>query len=110
MKITNRTFIISGGSSGLGLATVEDLLTSSAYIAILDLKPPQDQLDTKRVQFFQVDITNVEQIVKAVEDVAEWTKKTGAHLGGVINCAGVGVAAKVRNPLHQLVKRDGYLI
>lgn len=78
---------------------MENLLTSDAYIAILDLKPPQDQLDSKRVRFFQVDITEVDQIAKAVDDVTAWTKETGAHLGGIINCAGVGVAAKVRNPL-----------
>ncbi|KAF7983730.1 hypothetical protein HWV62_19687 [Athelia sp. TMB] len=105
MKITNRTFIISGGSSGLGLATVEDLLTSGAYIAILDQKPPQDQFDTQRVRFFQVDITQVAQIASAVDDVASWTKETGAHLGGVINCAGVGVAAKIidaHNEPHSL--------
>lgn len=95
MKISNRTFIISGGSSGLGLATVENLLTSDAYIAILDQKPPQEKFDAQRVRFFHVDITEVGQISSAVDDVAAWAKETGAHLGGVINCAGVGVVGKV---------------
>lgn len=98
MKIVNRTFLISGGSSGLGLATAEDLLTSGAYIAILDLNAPKDSagLDPKRVRFFQIDITKVDEIEKAVDGAVAWTKETGASLGGVINCAGVGVAAKVR--------------
>jgi NAD(P)-dependent dehydrogenase (short-subunit alcohol dehydrogenase family) len=98
MKIANRTFIISGGSSGLGLATVADLLTSDAYVSIVDLKPPQDPgLSSSRVKFFQTDISKVEDIEKAVEGVVVWTKETGALLGGVINCAGIGTAGKVRS-------------
>lgn len=98
MKIANRTFIISGGSSGLGEATVVDLLKSGAYISIVDRNPPTDDtLDSSNhVKFFQTDITELADIQKAVDDTVSWTKKTGAALGGVINCAGVGTAAKVR--------------
>ncbi|KAF8878868.1 hypothetical protein BD779DRAFT_1612982 [Infundibulicybe gibba] len=35
MKIENCTFIVSGGSSGLGLATASDLLASKAYVDAL---------------------------------------------------------------------------
>lgn len=104
MKIANRTFIISGGSSGLGLATVTDLLTSDAYVSIVDLKPPQDPgLPSPRVKFFQTDISKVEHIEKAVEGIVVWTKETGALLAGVINCAGVGAAEKVRSLFASLV-------
>jgi hypothetical protein len=37
MKPINRTFIISGGCSGLGLATARDLYEAGAYISLLDL-------------------------------------------------------------------------
>lgn len=80
----------------MGLATVVDLLTSAAYISIIDLNPPKDAaLDPSRVKFFQTDITKVEHIEKAVDNTIAWTKVTGAVLGGVVNCAGVGIAAKV---------------
>jgi 3-hydroxyacyl-CoA dehydrogenase / 3-hydroxy-2-methylbutyryl-CoA dehydrogenase len=84
MKIANRTFIVSGGSSGLGLATVIDLLASHAFISIVDLKPsPEDsELSSTRVKFFQTDITKVDEIEKAVEGTVAWTKETGAALGG----------------------------
>lgn len=52
-----------------------------------------------KVKFYELDITQVEDIVKVVEQVVAWTKETGAFLGGIINCAGVGTAAKVGEEL-----------
>ncbi|KAJ7498053.1 3-hydroxyacyl-CoA dehydrogenase [Mycena galericulata] len=95
MKLAGRTFIVSGGSSGLGLATVEDLISANAYISILDRSPPPAELPTSRVKFFETDITKVEEIERAVDGTVEWTVVTEAPLGGVINCAGVGTAAKI---------------
>jgi NAD(P)-dependent dehydrogenase (short-subunit alcohol dehydrogenase family) len=62
---------------------------------VLDLAEPPSSLPLKRVRFFQTDITKVEDIEKAVEGVVLWANETGAALGGVVNCAGVGPAAKV---------------
>jgi phosphoribosylaminoimidazolecarboxamide formyltransferase/IMP cyclohydrolase len=53
-----------------------------------------------KVKFYELDITQVEDIIKVVEQVVSWTKQTGAPLGGIINCAGVGAAAKVGEALH----------
>jgi NAD(P)-dependent dehydrogenase (short-subunit alcohol dehydrogenase family) len=64
----------------------------------LDLKQPDASAigpATNRAKFWELDITRVENIVKVVEEVVSWTKQTGALLGGIINCAGVGTAAKV---------------
>lgn len=86
-------------SSGLGLATVENLLNANAYVAVLDLRPPPTPRITEsssKLKFFQTDITKVEDIEKAVDGTVKWAKDTGARLGGVVNCAGVGTAAKVR--------------
>lgn len=98
MKIENRTFIVSGGSSGLGLSTVECILQEKGYVAVLDLKQPDAAAvgpTPSKVKFYELDITQVEDIVKVVEQVVSWTKQTGAPLGGIINCAGVGTAAKI---------------
>jgi 3-hydroxyacyl-CoA dehydrogenase/3-hydroxy-2-methylbutyryl-CoA dehydrogenase len=48
-----------------------------------------------RVKFWELDITQAEGIVKVINEVVSWTQQTGAMLGGIINCAGVGTAAKV---------------
>ncbi|KAJ4470160.1 3-hydroxy-acyl-CoA-dehydrogenase [Lentinula aciculospora] len=101
MKISNRTFVISGGSSGLGLATVDDLLQCNAYVAVLDISPiPSPVADERfksRVLYVQTDVTQEDQVESAVDRVVEWTKSTGAYLGGVINAAGIAVAGLTVN-------------
>ncbi|XP_006462142.1 hypothetical protein AGABI2DRAFT_186193 [Agaricus bisporus var. bisporus H97] len=106
MKVSDRTFVVSGGSSGLGLATVEDLLSQGAYISILDRSsPPTTISNNSHLKFFKTDITNLSQIESAVKQTVSWTRETKARLGGVINCAGVGTAEKMINAngeLHSL--------
>jgi NAD(P)-dependent dehydrogenase (short-subunit alcohol dehydrogenase family) len=69
----------------------------------LDLKQPDATAigpTPSKVKFHELDITQVEDVVKVVEQVVSWTKQTGAPLGGIVNCAGVGTAAKVSEALH----------
>ncbi|KAJ7065301.1 3-hydroxyacyl-CoA dehydrogenase [Mycena amicta] len=91
MKLADRTFVVSGGSSGLGLATVRDLVNANARVAVLDRAPLQETFSPDRVLAIQVDITRLEDLQRAVDATVEWTKQTGSLLGGVINCAGVGI-------------------
>jgi len=90
MKVANRTFVVSGGASGLGLATVKDLVDANARVVLLDCADPQETFDTDRVLFIRVDITRLDDVARAVKDAVAWTERTGAFLGGVVNCAGVG--------------------
>ncbi|KIK62015.1 hypothetical protein GYMLUDRAFT_165638 [Collybiopsis luxurians FD-317 M1] len=105
MKLENRTFIVSGGSSGLGLATVQMLVQAKAYVSILDRAPPPSELISSQVKFYETDITVVSQIEKAVEETVNWTKQTGAVLRGVVNSAGVAAGSKIidaQNEPHSL--------
>jgi len=78
------------------LATVHDLLTHKAYVAIVDRSPPPETLiSSENVRFFETDITALDQVAAAVKGSVEWASNTGAPLGGVINCAGVGTASKI---------------
>ena len=100
MHIKDRTFIISGGSSGLGLATARDLYSNGGYIAILDMDAASgdeavNNLGTDRTRFFEVDVSETESIEAAVSSVTEWIGKTGKAIGGVISAAGVGNPGKV---------------
>ncbi|KAJ6485576.1 3-hydroxy-acyl-CoA-dehydrogenase [Mycena sanguinolenta] len=90
MKVANRTFVVSGGSSGLGLSAVQDLVDADARVVILDRADPQETFDTERVLFIRVDITHHDDVARAVKDAVAWTERTGALLGGIINCAGIG--------------------
>lgn len=95
MQIKNRTFIISGGASGLGLATAKELHSQGGYIAILDLNAENGEKAVKELgsnaKFFEVDITQTESLQKVVKSIVEWISQTSKPIGGVIPAAGVGL-------------------
>ncbi|ROV95855.1 hypothetical protein VSDG_05206 [Cytospora chrysosperma] len=96
MKISGRTFVISGGASGLGRATAIELSQNGGNISILDLNEDAGAELVKqlggesRARFFAVDVTDTESIAAAVAGTAEWVSQTGKPLGGIIPAAGVG--------------------
>lgn len=95
MKIANRTFLISGGVSGLGLATARALHSHGAYVSLLDLNADEglklvSELNP-RARFFQTDVTDSSAIASAVASTVAWAQETGAEIGGVVAGAGVGL-------------------
>ena len=101
MQIKDRTYVISGGASGLGLATVRDLHGRGAYIAILDLNSENGgRVVTElgqRTKFFETDMTETESVEAAVGGVRDWIQTTNKPIGGVVPAAGVGNPAKLIN-------------
>lgn len=93
-------------SSGLGLATSYNLAEAGALIAVFDLRENPGQIEKlgNRVKFFKVDVTKDNDIEHGARSVVEWTKSTGAILGGVINCAGGGIPAKVCITFAQILE------
>lgn len=100
MHIKDRTCVISGGSSGLGLATARNLHAQGGYIAILDLNADSgakavQELGSDRAKFFEADVSDTESIEKAVAGVSQWVQETKKPIGAIISAAGVGNPAKV---------------
>ena len=100
MLVKDRTFIISGGASGLGLATAQDLHAHGGYIAILDMNAENghkvvNELGEDRAKFHEVDITDSDSLSAAVNRVVEWIKQTGKPMGAIIPAAGVGLPGKL---------------
>ncbi|GAB7353929.1 hypothetical protein MBLNU459_g4537t1 [Dothideomycetes sp. NU459] len=63
MHIKDRTFIVTGGSSGLGLATARNLHSHGGSIAILDLNAKSgekavQELGSERSHFFECDMVD----------------------------------------------------
>ncbi|CDR13141.1 short-chain dehydrogenase/reductase SDR [Streptomyces iranensis] len=88
MDISNSVSLITGGASGLGLATARRLLSAGGRVVIVDLPSSQGASVAEelggRAQFVAADVTAEEQI-RAVLD-------TAAGLGPlrvVVNCAGI---------------------
>lgn len=99
MKIEGRTFVVTGGASGLGRATVDMIVKGGGNAAILDLNEglgdkAASELGSS-VRFFQCDVTETASITKAVEGTTAWVKQSGKPLGGIIPAAGVGNPATI---------------
>ena len=111
MKPAGNTFVISGGCSGLGLATALALHRAGAYISLLDLNAENGeqvlkQLNNERVVFFETDVSDTKSVQAAVDGTVKWIEKTGKPMAGVVPAAGVGSAAKVCSLLHLIRHRE----
>jgi NAD(P)-dependent dehydrogenase (short-subunit alcohol dehydrogenase family) len=93
MDISGTSVLVTGGASGLGLATVRKLREKGARVAILDL--PSSQGDTiakelgDKVVFSPGDVTSPDDVAAAVEAASAL-----GPLRVAVNCAGIGNAAR----------------
>ncbi|MEO7804021.1 MAG: 3-hydroxyacyl-CoA dehydrogenase [Actinomycetota bacterium] len=95
MNIKGKTALVTGGASGLGKATIEQMLAAGASAVIVDLPHTDGQTLAKelgeRVRFAPADVTSEEEVSAAVALAAETFG--GLHI--VVNCAGVGFPGRV---------------
>jgi NAD(P)-dependent dehydrogenase (short-subunit alcohol dehydrogenase family) len=104
MRIDESTFLISGGASGLGLATARELVGQGGQVVLLDINAEAGQQAITELgdaaRFVRADITREEDGRVAVAQALE---AFGA-LHGLVNCAGIAPAEKVlgRNGAHGL--------
>ncbi|KAL9985004.1 hypothetical protein ACROYT_G007362 [Oculina patagonica] len=77
-RFANKVSIITGGSSGIGRATVKRFVNDGAAVAVFDINEPdgkklQDELTASgyHVKFYKVDVADKEQCVQGVKKVAE---------------------------------------
>jgi len=104
MRIDESVFLISGGASGLGLATARELVGRGGKVVLLDINAEAGQQALAELggnaRFVCADITREEDGQAAV---AQALAAFGA-LHGLVNCAGVVPAEKVlgRNGAHGL--------
>ncbi|MGS2811279.1 3-hydroxyacyl-CoA dehydrogenase [Nocardia sp. MW-W600-9] len=93
MDFVNASAIVTGGTSGLGLATVRELHAQGAKVVIVDLPSSNGATIAKELgegaAFAAADVTD-ESAVSAALDVAE----SLAPLRIAVNCAGIGNAIK----------------
>jgi len=95
VQVAGRTFLISGGASGLGAATARRLAGAGGNVVICDVDAIQGrQLAGEigsRASFVAADVADDAQVANAVAAARE---NFGA-LDGAVNCAGIAPAERV---------------
>lgn len=86
-----KTAFITGAASGMGWATAQALHDQGWTLALADinlnaLKQLTQGLNLDRVNIYEVDVTNYEQVKSAIDDFA---KKHNNQLRLLLNCAGI---------------------
>ncbi|BBZ08698.1 3-hydroxyacyl-CoA dehydrogenase [Mycolicibacterium doricum] len=90
MEIKNAAAVVTGGASGLGLATTKRLLDRGASVVVLDLKGEEVVAGLgDRAKFVQANVVDPEQVSAALDAAEEM-----GPLRINVNCAGIGNAIK----------------
>ncbi|MEV0597895.1 3-hydroxyacyl-CoA dehydrogenase [Streptomyces sp. NPDC050315] len=93
MRTDGVSALVTGGASGLGLATAKKLLAAGAHVVLLDLPTSDGEAVTKelgeRAVFVAGDVSDEADVLRAVEAAAK-----PAPLRVTVNCAGIGGAAR----------------
>ena len=93
MQIKGHAALVTGGASGLGLATAKALAAAGAKVAILDVNAEQLQRAAAEAKLLPVkcDVADAAAAEEAI--------KTAAAAHGpariLVNCAGIGVAKRI---------------
>jgi NAD(P)-dependent dehydrogenase (short-subunit alcohol dehydrogenase family) len=99
MDIEGAVAVVTGGASGLGLATARRLAGAGAQVVLLDLpRTDADEVVASfdgRASYAVADVTHEDQVRRAFELAGDL-----GPVRVVVNCAGIGPAARV-------VGRDG---
>ncbi len=95
MEIKDAVAVVTGGASGLGLATVKRLLDRGASVVVIDLRGEDvvrglgERARFVKARFVKADVTDPDEVSAAL-DVAEEMGPLRVN----VNCAGIGNAIK----------------
>ena len=93
MNIAGSVALVTGGASGLGEATVRQLVNQGAQVVIVDLNEERGQALAAELgdaaAFVRADVSNAEEVQAAVEQATSM-----GTLRVAINCAGIGMAMR----------------
>ena len=105
MKMQDISAIVTGGASGLGEATVKNIVKNGGKVTIIDRSEDKglllaESMGNDNVLFLKADVTNEAEI----QDAISKTVKIFGKINAVVNCAGIGVGEKVvsKDKVHDL--------
>lgn len=104
MNIHNKTFLVTGAASGLGLATAQMIVARGGQVVLVDIHAAAGQAAAsdlgEQARFVAADVCDEVAVQQAIDLAVQ-------HFGGLhgaVNCAGVGPAERVlgRAGVHPL--------
>lgn len=94
MNLATAKAVISGGASGLGLATARRVIESGGHVALLDVNDEQGQASAielgERATFLHTDVSDESSVRASMQAANEF-------MGGItlaVNCAGIATAGR----------------
>jgi NAD(P)-dependent dehydrogenase (short-subunit alcohol dehydrogenase family) len=106
VQIAGTAALVTGGASGLGLATGTALAAAGAYVVVVDLPGSDGEAAARSLggAFVAADVTDEAEVRAAVE-----TASAAAPLRIAVNCAGIGTPGRVLGkagplPLEQFAR------
>jgi len=94
MKLANAKAVITGGASGLGLATAQRVIDAGGQVVLLDINDEQGNARAAalgdRATFINTDVSSEGSVRQAISEANE-------TMGGItlaINCAGIATAGR----------------
>ena len=94
MNIADHTFLVTGGSSGLGAACADELVLRGGKVVVADLRVTEDASTSRTPanrREVRVDVTDAQSVQAAIDQAIS----TFGGLHGVIHCAGILGAARI---------------
>lgn len=104
MQLAGKTFLVTGGGSGLGAATAQMLVACGGNVVVVDIKHAAAETVAAalgpQARAAGADVTRPEDAEGAVQTAID----SFGTLDGLVNCAGIGLAERVlgRRGVHAL--------
>jgi NAD(P)-dependent dehydrogenase (short-subunit alcohol dehydrogenase family) len=94
LQVNGAVALITGGASGLGLATAKRLADAGARVLLVDLDEESGEEAARSIEgagFIQCDVRDA----GAVEEAVKGAYETAGRIDVLVNAAGVGTASRV---------------
>lgn len=104
MKLTETVAVVTGGASGLGEATVRNIINQGGKAVIFDLQTERGEKLAKELgenaKFVEVDVTNEASVNAGLDKAID----TFGRVNALVNCAGIAIAERTvgREGAHHL--------
>ncbi|OGM49944.1 short chain alcohol dehydrogenase [Aspergillus bombycis] len=96
-----RAYIVTGGSSGMGLAVVKKLLGLSATVHAIDKAGQMPAIDSERLHFHpNIDISSHEKVAQTFQSIIQ----ESPVISGLVNCAGILLPSSILEPVENFNK------